>query len=65
MTVGIPNFSERRMQTPCHRRCTIPIPAVSRSPGLTGCRDGHAPRDAGIEKVSPDAGREAGLGWRR
>jgi hypothetical protein len=69
-------FSERRMETPCHRRCTIPIPAVSRPPGLAMYRDVQVPRDADRvvggsatqeplprqEKVRPRSGRKAGLG---
>jgi len=36
-------------ETLCTRRCSIPIPAVSRSTGLARCRDVHVPRDACME----------------
>jgi len=56
------NVSGRRPDTWCPRRCSIPIPAVSRSPGLARYRVVHVPRDACMEKVRPGTGRGAGLG---
>jgi hypothetical protein len=55
-------FLENWTETLCTRRCSIPIPAVSRPTGLARCRDVHVRRDTCMEKVRPGTGREAGLG---
>ena len=42
-----PVFSERGTEAACTRRCSIPIPAVSRAPGLAMYRDVQVPQKAG------------------
>ena len=42
-----PVFSERGMEAACPRRCSIPIPAASRSPGFAMYRDVQVPQKAG------------------